>query len=246
MKKVIIGVTVIVLAVAAFFAVQTAEAQDSGFIERIRSGFKQDNHGKGGHPGDGDKGAYKEIYISVLSDKLGISVDDLTAQFEAKVKIYDILADAGYSKEEMKPFLDSVHIEVLAQAVEQGLISAEDAERKSEHNNGLYKQHNRVGKQEYFGVLKDYMQANLGVALGVDPENFGDKGAFKELIEEKGVTTEEFKEAYTSAWEKSIDQALDDGVITTEQAEKLKSFDKFGGGCHWKKDKPQDADTSST
>lgn len=61
---------------------------------------------------------------------------------------------------------------------------------------------------------------------------FGDTlplgGYMEALAQALGITLDELEEAYAQAFEAAIEQALDEGVITQEQAERLSSVERYG------------------
>ena len=75
------------------------------------------------------------------------------------------------------------------------------------------------------GPLADYMHAAMAEALGLSVEDLqaridaGDTAW--DIAAEQGLTTEEFQALMATARQTAIDQALADGVITAEQAERM-------------------------
>lgn len=86
-------------------------------------------------------------------------------------------------------------------------------------------------------AVKDYIdrQALTASALGMTVEDLEsarqDGKSTADLIEEKGLTQEEFQAALQSAYAAAIQQAVADGVITQAQADLLlENMDAFGRG----------------
>jgi hypothetical protein len=143
---------------------------------------------------------------------------------------YDaFIAEAlGVSVEELLAARQAAHDAALEQAVTEGVITAEQAE--------LIK----AGQ-----ALRQYIdhQEILSQALGID---VADLEAAREegkslpyLFGELGLDPADVRDALQSAYEDAIQQAVDDGVISSSQAEQLqeksygsRGFGKRGFGSH--------------
>jgi hypothetical protein len=143
---------------------------------------------------------------------------------------YDaFIAEAlGVTEEELQAARQAAHEAALEQAVTEGVITAEQAE--------LIK----AGQ-----ALREYIdyQEILGQALGIDAADL--EAAREEgktlpyLFGELGLEPADVQAALQSAYEDSVQQAVDDGVITSAQAELLqergfgdRGFGKQGFGSH--------------
>ena len=127
-------------------------------------------------------------HLSYLADALGITVDELQAAMQ------------------------EAHQAGIAQAVEDGQITQEQADLMLA-----------------MGALRDYIDrdALIAEALGITPEALqqarADGKSMATLLEEFGLTTDTFQEAMQSTREAAIQQAVDDGVITQELADQILS-----------------------
>jgi hypothetical protein len=143
---------------------------------------------------------------------------------------YDaFIAEAlGVSVEELQSARQAAHDAALEQAVTEGVITAEQAELlKAGHALRQYLDHQEI----------------LSTALGID---IADLEAAREegkslpyLFGEMGLEPADVKAAMQSAYEDAVQQAVDDGVITSSQAEQLqdrgfggRGFGKRGFGSH--------------
>lgn len=134
---------------------------------------------------------------------------------------YDqFLAEAlGISTQELTAAKQEALDAMLAQAVADGVLTQEQAE--------LIK-----ARQ----ALKAYLdpQALFAEALGITPEQiqaYRDQGlSLSEILAEIGKTAVQAREALQDAYQRTIDQAVADGVITQEQADQIQSGG-FLGGC---------------
>ncbi len=160
-----------------------------------------DHPGPMGHPGKGPRGVFgNELDVdpqALLADELGISVETLQEAQEAA-------KEAG-----------------LAQAVEEGWITEDEAD--------LIK-----ARQ----ALQDYIdkEALMAEALGITVEELEaakEAGTpMHELIEELGLDRDTIHENMEAAMDAARDAAVAAGVITQEQADQLGEFDHKGPRGH--------------
>ena len=128
--------------------------------------------------------------------------------------------ELGISVEELQTAREEASELALQARIDSGEITADQAELMNIHQ-----------------ALKDYIdrQALSAAALGMTVEEL--QAAHQEgkdmsaLLEEKGLTQEEFQSAYQAALEAALQQAVKDGVITQAQADLvLANLDSFGRG----------------
>jgi hypothetical protein len=152
---------------------------------------------------------------------------------------YDVyIADAlGVTVAELQAAHQGAHDAALEQAVSEGVITAEQAE--------LIK--TRQALRQYI----DHQEI-LSQALGIDAadlEAAREEGkSLPYLFGELGLEPAEIQAALQSAYEDAVQQAVDDGVITSSQAEQLqendfgsRGFGKRGhgrGGFHFQNPAP--------
>ena len=211
-------------------------------------------HGRGpaGRGGESPLGGNED-----LADALGISVEDLqaaneTAQAAALAQAVEaglitqeqadqvskrgfsgrrgigspggeidyeaLLADAlGISVEALQAARETAMDARLSQAIEDGKLTEEDASRIEA----------RQALRNYFE--KDEM---LAKALGISVEELDaareDGTRIPDLLEELGLTEEEFQANMQTVRQEMLQQAVEDGLITQEQADLLLEGD-FGG-----------------
>ena len=128
-----------------------------------------------------------------------------------------IADELGVTVEELQAARQAAHDAALEQAVSEGVITAEQAELI------------RAGQ-----ALREYIdhQEILSQALGID---VADLEAAREegkslpyLFGELGIEPEEIRAALQSAYEDALQNAVNDGAITSSQAEQLQERG-FGG-----------------
>lgn len=132
-----------------------------------------------------------------------------------------LLADAlGISIEELQSARDESRQLAIAAAVDAGRLTEEQADLMNA-----------------MAALKDVIdpQALTAQVLGISEDELrdlrGTRGGLSDLLEQKGLTPAEFRTRMQAAFESAVQQAVKDGVITQEQADKiLEAKAGFGRG----------------
>lgn len=132
-----------------------------------------------------------------------------------------LLADAlGISVEELRDAREEARQLATAAAVDAGRLTEEQADLMNA-----------------MAALKDVIdpQALTAQVLGISEDELqdlrGTRGALADLLEEKGLTPAEFRTQMQAAFEAAVQQAVEDGVITQEQADAiLEAKAGFGRG----------------
>jgi hypothetical protein len=208
-------------------------ALDDGLITQEQAdaltlrGFFGGHGFKGGFGLHGSGGSVRDVidYDALLAEALEISVEELQA-----------------AREEAQSAM-------LAQAVEDGYLTQEQADLI-------------LARQ----ALQSYLDPEVlfAEALGITTEqlqDYRDDGlTLSEILAESGMTAAEARDALSAACEAAVAQAVEDGVITQEQAEQVLSNSFFGGGGFrgfgrhggfgpggfWAPDEPATPDTEGT
>ncbi len=222
------------VAFAPIDAASAATPEDEGF-----------NHGRG--PGDFRPGGPGDN--EALAEALGISVDELDAAFEtvqataleqavADGKLTqeqsDQIAERGFigrrggfhpmqgnidttlagalgiSEEELQAARKRVQADAIQQALEDGKITEEQVAMMEA----------RQALQNYF--QKDEMIAKaLGITVGELDAAKEDGQHLPDLMEELGIEPEDFEADMQALHEEILQQAIQDGIITQEQADQM-------------------------
>lgn len=82
---------------------------------------------------DGDRGKLHALMLSAFADALGISAAELESRLEAERGLMAIALAQGLSPEEARALLEEARAEAVQEAVEQGLIDEDMAQRLLEH-----------------------------------------------------------------------------------------------------------------
>lgn len=130
-----------------------------------------------------------------------------------------LLADAlGISVEDLQAAREEAHAAAIAEMVEGGYLTQEQADLMAARQ-----------------ALKEYIDpdALMAEALGISPADLQaarEEGtSLPALLEELGLTYAEFAQAKQGAYESAVQQAVDDNVLTQEQADQILSGGGFGG-----------------
>lgn len=222
------------------------------------------NHGGG--RGWGFKGGTID-YTQLLADALGISVEELEAAFEtartaaieqaveeglitqeqademlvwggighkgfglfgrkphevsgSTIDENALLADAlGISVEELQTARDEANQAAIEQAIAEGLITQE-----------------QIDEMQARKTLQSYLDRNslLAEALGMTPEAlasaYAEGKTLSDLLSESGLDTATVRTKLTEAYNNALAKAVEDGVITQEQADEMQNAPGFGFG----------------
>ncbi|MCP4140665.1 MAG: hypothetical protein GY755_10320 [Chloroflexi bacterium] len=200
----------------------------------------------GGKRGSGDGDSPLHDYMSeAMADALGISVEELDAAREDG-GVRALIEEQGLSEDELSTLMQGVREKALAAAVADDAITQEEADAIQER--GFGRDGKRGGQNgEKNEALKGYMSEAMADALGISVEEFEaarEDGGVRTLIEEQDLTTEELSALKDSAREKALEAAVEDGVITQEQADAAKergaNRDGKRGGGHGNRDGAKD------
>lgn len=131
-----------------------------------------------------------------------------------------LLADAlGISVEELDAARETAHEAAVEQALEEGLLTEEQVELMNAQR-----------------ALKEYIDPAAltagvpGISVDDLEAAIADGTTMSELLDQQGLTAAEFREAMQAAHEAAVEDAVEAGVITAEQAEQIQSRAGFGFG----------------
>ena len=207
-----------VLAQAVEDGVLTQEQADA-----IASGERPDRpEGKHGKRGGGQDGPLETYKAAAAADILGLTVEELQAAREDGTRLPELIEAAGLTEDEFKAAMEEAQPEILAQAVEDGVLTQEQAD-------AIAAGERPEGPKD---LLKPYAEEATADILGLTVEELQaareDGTRMPELIEAAGLTNEEFKAAMDAAKADILAQAVEDGVITQEQADSINERDFSG------------------
>lgn len=192
-------------------------------------GPRYGDHGFGemGHDrGKGFPGHDHEEVKSRLAEVLGMTVEEFDAAIVDGETLASLAEAKGVSLEELRQVMDELFEEGLAQAVEEGKITQEEADQILE---GL-----ALKRAVDDAFDRDALHEALAEALGLTVEEFeaaissGER--LSTLAEAAGVTMEELGDIMQGLKEDALAQAVADGTITQEQADEMLERMELRGG----------------
>lgn len=172
--------------------------------------------------GGEDHEAYREQFIVALAEELGIAEEDLQAALDEGRNPFQLLLEYDIESEEFDAAMSVAVSQVIDEAVADGAMP----EAVAEWITGQV-----MDKVPPMGWMLDYydeMQASVAEHLGVSIEDVeavhAEGKSPVEIAEELGIEPEELRDAMETAWQEAIDQAVVDGALTEEEAERLSRF----------------------
>lgn len=121
--------TLAVLALAiGLVGVSAASAQDDNPPAWPPAGAFGPHHGMGPGPGAGLLADYNDIIHGAIADALGISVDQFEAAIDEGETLYSLSETYGVDFEELRQAMDEARAEALEQAIDDGVVTPEQAE----------------------------------------------------------------------------------------------------------------------
>ena len=186
----------------------------------------------------------REAARALLAEELGVTVEDLEAAHDAAqeaVAAKDgrpdrdemkalIAAELGVTVEELEAAQTAVQEAMLAQLVEDGVITQEELDAMLE-----MKALHQLARDIF---SRDDAQSVIAETLGLTVEELAaareDGTRVSDLAEEQGIDRETLMTAVSEARTAAFEQAVADGLLTQEQADQLLSQDGrfFGGHGH--------------
>ena len=187
------------------------------------------------HPGRKRYGNFlrygREAMLDSIAEQTGISVEELEAALEDRTPIEELLMDAGYSEEEIGEIFLTAQYAAIDQAVEEGKLTEEEAEETKAKLAELAEQREvwEANREAYHQIWiekitekSDFTVAEIEAAM--------EDGINVHKLLEGTYPEEEAHAIIEEAWSETVDQALAEGLITEEQAEKLAENPPFSKG----------------
>ena len=221
------GALVSVLALGAMVAVPVITALaadgDDDAVETPDVAFTRPD-GFARMDGRGGRGGPRDGGDTYLAEALGITADDLQAAIQQAREEMQTTWDAflaaalGISVDELENAQGAAKEAALEQALADGKITEEDlALREAREALGDYLDRDKIVAQA-LGISVD--------ELAADREE-GTRTA--DLMDELGIDEETYKANLEVAYEETLNQAVEDGILTQEQADLLMEAG-FNGG----------------
>jgi len=244
MKKLILILTGVSIAVIALAGVGFASAQGD-------TPPKPQNPGefgpRGGRFGGMDDSPLHDVMSAAIADAFGLSVEELEVMHENGESLWALAEGQGLTMEEFQLKMAEARENAFQQAVDESLISQEQAEqmlnRQKNAGNGELgrgqapRAEGKLGAKGYGGMddspLHEVMSAAIADAFGLSVEELEVMHENGEtlwaLAEGQGFTMEEFRSKMAEVRANAFQQAIDEGLISQEQAEKMLNRQKNPG-----------------
>ncbi len=215
-RKVVAAVAAIALLVMGGTAV-FAQQSDDGQHAFAQHGQQGRPGGKGGGRGRDGRFIDREVMLEAIADVLGITVDELEAAREAGTRLPELAESLGVEIELVEDAITAVRIEGVEQAAADGEITQEQADRILE----------QIELQNVVRDIldRDAMMVVVADTLGITAAEVeaADEAGVKlpQLAEEAGVDMRTVHDAINQAKIDGLQEAVDNGLITQEQAYRL-------------------------
>lgn len=171
-----------------------------------------------------------EAMLTSIAEQTGISVEELETALADRVRLEDVLTDAGFTEAEIDEIMLNAQYAVVDQAVEEGKMTEEEAVQAKERLAELDTQRNEwaANREAYHQIWVELIAEKSGIPVEDVEAALGYGGNVHQLLEES-MTAEEAHALIEEAWNEMVDQALAEGLITEEQAEAMADHAPFDG-----------------
>ncbi|MEG0771962.1 hypothetical protein [Clostridium sp.] len=173
----------------------------------------------------------------VLTEKFGITKEEFSAAMESGKSISTLLEEKGVSLEEFKAALIEAQNAGIDEAVANGKLTVEEGEKIKADMNTRIEENSFESAMSFKGGKGNRVHIDIkGVGsidtvltekFGISEEEFTaamESGkSISTLLQEKGVTSEQFKAALVEVQNGGIDEAVANGKITAEKGEEMKT-----------------------
>ncbi|MEM7117390.1 MAG: hypothetical protein AAF614_33470 [Chloroflexota bacterium] len=236
MKKLSRFVIVGVVALMAIAGATMVFAQEDGTTAESAPAFVQeDAPADGPRNGRRGNGELRELASQVfdkdemkaaVADAFGLTVEELEAAKEDGT-LRELAEAQGVDREAVKAAVQAYRETAVADAIAAGTITDEQGEQLLSHDgkcNG--KKQGRGGRLGRF-VDREVVAAAIADTLGISVEDLQaakeDGTSMEELAAENGVELEDIRAAIEVVKTEAVQQAVEDGTITQEQADRILS-----------------------
>lgn len=245
---------------AAQDTVEPTAVPETSTVEQAPPFWGRGGRGQG-MMGQGPLAVEQDAMHAAIADALGLTVEELDAAIADGKDLVDLAAEQGVDFAAVRDAMEAVHAEALAQAVEDGLITQEQADLMNQRGmNGPADGFG--GRRGGFGGQRGGMMGGFGAgpmavdqaemhtaiagALGISVEEFEaavDEGqTLVDIAEAQGVDLADVQAAMDEIHAAALEQAVADGLITQEQADWMnehrservlgQGFGPGNGPCH--------------
>ncbi len=218
MKKIVTGLLLAAVLVVSIGSIGIVSA-DPGTPPGVGGGGRNSNNILA-------DGWMHDEMMTALANELGMTVDQLEKEIAAGNTPAQIAGEQGMTVVEFREMILRVRNEAIDLAVKSGKLTQEQADwLKDRGNMGQFLSEN----YDRNGWLHEEMTTALAKELGLTVEELEtllDEGkTLAQIASDQGMTVVEFREMMVKARSAAIDLAVEDGNLTQEQADWMKSHD---------------------
>ncbi len=198
--------------------------------------------GAGGPGGPGGPGGSRGGQTDLVAEALGMTPEELHEVLADGQTVADVAEAQGVALEDVADALVAAHTEQIQQAVEDGRLTQEEADEKIAELGTQVLEHLESGElrgpegpggpsgpggpgRPRGGQMDvaDIDRASVAEALGMTPEELhealADGQTVADVAEAQGVALEDVADALVAAHTEQIQQGVEDGRLTQEQAD---------------------------
>lgn len=227
----VVGIFVMMLVFAGATLAFTSAPEGSvpvaveGVVNQVASLANGDGEGRRGGP-QGRNGGFvdREAVQEVIAGALGLSVEELQTALESGTHVRDLAEELGVDIAVVESAIESAKVDAINAAVEAGELTQEEADEIFAHMALRQLSHDIFSREDAAAVVAE----TLGLSVE-ELEAAKEEGTLEDLISEDDH--EAIRTAVQAAREEAVNQAVEDGTITQEQADELleDGFGKCGG-----------------
>ena len=167
---------------------------------------------------DRGTGPLQKYVVAAMADALGLKADELQKRLDAGERMWDIAKGLGISTTDFKTKMDEAFNKAIDAALADKAITQEQA-------NWLKQRIQWREEKPTFGFRNEYMEQALEKALGLKWEDVRSRiqngETFADILKKQGISEDEFKTKMIEAATQLIDQAVKDGKLTQDQANRM-------------------------
>ena len=233
------GIFIALLALVLLAGATFTFAQDDSTPDTT-SPQSEDGERPNGHRGEHQGIIDREAIKAAVSETLGLSMEEIEAMRADGQSMAEILEAQGVTQEDVHATVQAAVEDAVNTAVSEGTITQEEADQLLERaaeggfgrgHRGGHRGGNGLGA-EIFGDID--RKAVVAEALGITTEELEayheDSLRLPEIAEELGVDVADVEAAMREVVEEAVNQAVEDGTITQEQADQILSGEGRGFG----------------
>jgi chorismate mutase len=181
---------------------------------------------------DQDRGRYQGDLMDAILEYLDVSRGEVISHLRTGGTLAELAEENGSSGEELVEVLLSVVNEKIEAALEAGRIDEEQAERMRQRAEErmtafVFSTHDGppsqpgLGDRPFRGLVLDTTMEFLDLNKGQVVSHLRTGGTLAELAEENGSSGPELEAALVDAVTEALDELVEEGHITPEQADRM-------------------------